>query len=235
VRLALWTPRAGRGWLGAVVEHLARETDLVVVEAEPAAAVAADVHVYDVADDPAHGHVYRALLRRAGVVVLEDWCLHRLVHAETAGRGDAGAYRREARLGRGETGTFVADQMLAGRGGVLPSLLAWNERVLAAALALGTTSEDVAGRARARLGTRPVLRLAAHDAGEAARGLLSLALAVAREGERLLLESRQDRAPEGTPLALVLDEVRPAALALGLPAVPTDVRQLAAELLPEEC
>jgi len=234
VRLALWTPRAGGGWVGAVAKHLARESVLVVVEAVPAAAVPADVHVYDVADDPAHGHVYRALLRRAGVVVLEDWCLHRLVHAETAGRGDTAAYRREARLGGGESGTFVADQVLAGRGGALPSLVGWNERVLAAALALGTTSEAVAARARARLGSRPVVRLAADDAGEAARGLLSLARAVAREGERLLRESRQDRAPEGTLLALALDEVRPAALALGLPGVPADVRRLAAELLPEE-
>jgi hypothetical protein len=234
VRLALWTPRAGGGWVGAIVKHLAREADLVVVEADPATAVSADVHVYDVADDPAHGHAYRALLRRPGVVVLEHWCLHRLVHAETAGRGDAAAYRREARLGRGETGTFVADQVLAGRGGALPSLVAWNERVLAAALALGATSEDVAARARARLGSRPVLRLAADDAGAAARGLLSLARGVARDGERLLLESRRDRAPEGTLLALALDEVRPAALSLGLPGVPTDVRPLVAGLLPEE-
>jgi hypothetical protein len=234
VRLALWTPRAGGGWVGAIVKRLAREADLVVVEADPATAVSADVHVYDVADDPAHGHAYRALLRRPGVVVLEHWCLHRLVHAETAGRGDAAAYRREARLGRGETGTFVADQVLAGRGGALPSLVAWNERVLAAALALGATSEDVAARARARLGSRPVLRLAADDAGAAARGLLSLARGVARDGERLLLESRRDRAPEGTLLALALDEVRPAALSLGLPGVPTDVRPLVAGLLPEE-
>jgi hypothetical protein len=72
------------------------------------------------------------------------------------------------------------------------------------------------------------------DAGAAARGLLSLARGVARDGERLLLESRRDRAPEGTLLALALDEVRPAALSLGLPAVPADVRPLVAGLLPEE-
>jgi hypothetical protein len=234
VRLALWTPRARSGWVGEVVPRLAREADLVLVEAEPATAVTADVHVYDVADDPAHGHVYRALLRRPGVVVLEHWCLHRLVHAETAGRGDAAAYRREARLGRGETGTFVADQVLAGRGGALPCVVAWNERVIAAALALGTTSEDVLARARARLGSRPALRLPADDAGGAVLGLVSLARAVAGDEESLILESRKDRAPEGTLLGLALDEVRPAAITLGLPAVPVDVRQLVAELLPEE-
>lgn len=234
MRLALWSPRAGGGWFGAIATCLAQEVDLVLVASEPVTDVSADVHVYDVADDPAHGHVYRALLVRPGVVVLEQWRLHRLVHAETAGRGDADAYRREARLGRGETGTFVADQVLAGRGGALPDLLAWNERVLAAALALGATSEDVLARARARLGSRPVLRLAAEDEGASAHGLLALAHAVARDRERLVLDSRKDRAPAGTPLALGLDEVRPAALALGLAAVPIDVRQLVAELLPEE-
>jgi hypothetical protein len=234
VRLALWTPRAGGGWVGAIVPRLAREADLAVVASEPATAVPADVHVYDVADDPAHGYVYRALLRRPGVVVLEHWCLHRLVHAETAGRGDLAAYRREARLSRGETGTFVAEQALAGRGGALPSLVPWNERVLAAALALGTTSEDVEARARRRLRSRPVLRLAEDDADAAASGLLSLARAVARNGELLLREAREDRGPEGTLLALALDELRPAALSLALPAVPPDVRELVVSLLPEE-
>lgn len=234
MRLALWTPRAGGGWLGAIASRLAREVDLAVVGAEPATAVPADVLVYDVADDPAHGFVYRALLRRPGVVVLEHWWLHRLVRAETAGRGDVAAYRREARLGRGETGSFVAEQVLAGRGGALPSLVAWNERVLASALALGATSEDVEARARARLGKRPVLRLPADDPDAAASGLLSLARAVARDGELLLRESGKDRAPEGTLLALALDELRPAALSLGLPAVPPDVRELVASLLPEE-
>ena len=233
MRLALWSPRAGGGWFGAIATRLARETDLVLVAAEPASEVSADVHVYDVADDPAHSHVYRALLVRPGVVVLEQWRLHRLVHAETAGRGDADAYRREARLERGETGTFVANQVLAGRGGALPGLLAWNERVLASALALGATSEEVLARARARLGSRPVLPLDAQDAGASARGLLALARTVARDRERLVLDSRRDRAPAGTPLALGLDEVRPAALALGLAALPTDVRHLVAELLPE--
>jgi hypothetical protein len=233
VRLALWTPRAGGGWVGAIVPRLTRETDLAVVAAEPATVVSADVHVYDVADDPAHGFVYRALLRAPGVVVLEHWSLRRLVHAETAGRGDGTAYRREARLARGATGTFVAEQVLAGRGGALPSLLAWNERVLAAALALGTTSEDVETRARTRLRIRPVLRLARDDAGAAASGLLSLARAVARDGERLLREAREDRAPEGTLLALALDELRPEALSLGLPALPPGVRELVASALPE--
>jgi len=232
VRLALWTPRPRAGWVGALAPHLAREAILVPVEADLAVPPAVDVDVYDVADDPAHGFVYRALLRRPGVVVLEHWCLHRLVYAETAGCGDVAAYRREARLCRGQTGTFVAEQVLAGRGGALPSLVPWNERVLEAALALGTTSEDVRARAQARLGSRPVLQLPADDA-DAAGGLLSLARAVEQDGDRLLRESRKDRAPEGTLLALALDELRPAALSLALPGVPPDVRELVAAVLPE--
>jgi hypothetical protein len=191
------------------------------------------VPVYDVADDPAHGFVYRALLRRPGLVVLEDWCLHRLVRAETAGRGDTAAYRREARLCLGETGSFVAEQVLAGRGGALPALLAWNERVLAAALALGTTREAVRSRAAHRLGERPVRLLAEDDVETAAGELLALAGEVDRDAGRLQRAARADRAPDGTPLGLLLDELRPAALALGLPAVPQDACEAAAGLVPE--
>jgi hypothetical protein len=191
------------------------------------------VPVYDVADDPAHGFVYRALLRRPGLVVLEDWCLRRLVHAETAGRGDAAAYRREARLCRGETGSFVAEQVLAGRGGALPALLPWNERVLAASLALGTTREEVRSRAAPRLGERPVRLLAGDDVQAAAGELLALAAEVDRDGERLQRAAGTDRAPEGTLLGLLLDELRPAALALGLPAAPPDAREIVVGLVPE--
>jgi hypothetical protein len=233
VRLALWTPRQQSTWWSGVLAGVGREA-VVALREDDGEPPEAEVHVYDVADDPAHGFVYRALLRRPGVVVLEHWCLHRLVHAETAARGDVAAYRHEARLGRGETGTFVAEQVLAGRGGALPSLVAWNERVLASALALGARSEDVEARGRARLGRRPVLRLPPDDPDAAASGLLSLARAVARDGERLLRESRTDRPREGTLLALALDELRPAALSLGLPSVPPDARDLVAALLPEE-
>lgn len=233
MRLAVWTPRPRSTWWSGVLARVAREAPVTLLE-EDREPEDADVLVYDVADDPAHGYVYRALLRRPGVVVLEHWCLHRLVHAETAGRGDVAAYRREARLGRGETGSFVAEQVLAGRGGALPSLVAWNERVLASALVLGATSEDVEARGRARLGRRPVLRLPPDDPDAAASVLLSLARAVARDGEHLLLESRKDGAREGSRLARALDELRPAALSLGLPAVPPDVRELVASLLLEE-
>lgn len=231
MRLALHSPRARSPWWAGVLARLSRDATCAVVAGEGDAAEG--VAVYDVADDPAHGFVYRALLRRPGLVVLEDWCLHRLVRAETAGRADAAAYRREARLCLGETGSFVAEQVLAGRGGALPGLLAWNERVLAAALALGTTREEVRSRAAHRLGERPVRLLPEDDTEAAGDELLGLAGEVERDADRLLRAARADCAPEGTLLGLLLDELRPAALSLGFPAVPPDVREAAAGLVPE--
>jgi hypothetical protein len=127
---------------------------------EPVAPPAADLHIYHVADDPAHGFVYRALLRRPGLVVLEEWGLHRLVHAETALRGDEALYRRELRRAHGETGAFVARQVLSGRGGPLPPLLLpVNERVLESALGVVALTEAVRVAVAARLPGRPVLHL----------------------------------------------------------------------------
>lgn len=231
MRLAVWTPRPRAGWVGALVPHLAREASLVLVDADPAVPPAVDVDVYDVADDPAHGFVYRALRREPGVVALQDWNLHRLVHAETVGRGDPAGYWREARRSRGETGAFVAEQVLAGRGGALPTVLPLNDRVLEASLGLATTSPEVQARAEARLGGRPCVRLPSEPA-EAASALLALARAVHAEGPRLRREVEADRGPEGSLLALALDELRPAVHELSLPGVPSDVVALLADLLP---
>jgi hypothetical protein len=233
VRLALWTPGGRDEWLGALLPHVAREVDLVVVEAEPAGTVAADVHAYDVADDPARGFVYRALRREPGVVLLEDWNLHRLVHAETVGRGDAGGYRREARRELGERGVFVAEQVLAGRGGALTALVPLNGRVLEASLGFATASAPLLRRAAARLAGRPAVLLPSDDPGAAARALVALVHAVRADSERLRREAAADSAPEGTLLALALDELRVAAHGIDLPGVPADVRSLAAGLFPE--
>jgi len=233
VRLALWTLRGRDGWVGALLPHLAREADLVVVEVEPATTVLADVHVYDVADDPAHGFVYRALRREPGVVLLHDWNLHRLVHAETAGRGDAAGYRREARRELGERGAFVAEQVLAGRGGALPALVPLNGRVLEASLGFATSSGALLRGAAPRLAGRPAVLLPPDDPEAAARALAALAHAVRADAERLRRAAAADGAPEGTLLAVALDELRPAAHAIGLPGVPADVRPLVAGLFPE--
>jgi hypothetical protein len=143
-----------------------REVEMELVGAEPSSEPEAGLHLYHVADDPAHGFVYRALLRQPGVVVLEEWGLHRLVHAETAGKGDVGAYLREARRAHGETGAFLARQVVRGLGGAwLPALLAMNDRVLEASLGLVATSEAVRARAAARLPGRLVVHLPLAFAG----------------------------------------------------------------------
>ncbi|HUL79801.1 MAG TPA: hypothetical protein VL691_21220 [Vicinamibacteria bacterium] len=229
MRLAFWTPRPRVGWAGALTSLLVGEMRLV--EADPAVPPAVDLDVYDVADDPAHGFVYRALRREPGVVVLQDWNLHRLVHAETAGGGDPAGYRREARRSRGETGAFVAEQVLAGRGGALPCVLPLNDRVLEASLGLVTTSPEVQARAEARLGGRPLVRLPS-DPVAAALALLDLARAVHADGARLRREVEADRGPKDSLVALALDEVRPAVHELSLPRVPSDIVRLLAELLP---
>jgi hypothetical protein len=132
---------------------------LDVVDGEPLSAPEVDLDIYHVADDPAHAFVYRALRRRPGLVVLEEWNLHRLVHGATAGRGDEDAYRREARRCHGPLGSFCAQQVLEGRGGRLPSLLTLNQRVLEAASALVATSRLLQARAAAHLRGRPLIHL----------------------------------------------------------------------------
>lgn len=208
MRLALWTPRPATDWVAALRPHLEREVDLELVDVEPPSVPEADLHLYHVADDPAHGFVYRALVGQPGVVILEEWGLHRLVHAETAGRGDLGAYLREARRAHGETGTFVARQVMRGLGGRLFALLSMNDRVLEASLGLVATSETVRARAAARLPSRPVVHLPLAFAGvadlpgrEEARAAIGLA------PERSLVVAVQ-AAGDSAPPERIVDALR---------------------------
>jgi hypothetical protein len=118
----------------------------------------ADLHLYHIADEPAHAFVLRELRARPGLVLLADWGLHRLVRASAS--GDVGAYLAEARRAHGETGTFVARQMELGRGtDVLGALLTLNDRVLEASLGLVAFTEYVRARAAARLPGVPVVHV----------------------------------------------------------------------------
>ena len=247
MRLAFWTPSPELGWVSALTAQLARELELVLVGTEPPAPPEADLDVYHVADSPAHGFVYRALRERPGIVILADWNLHGLVHAETAGRGDPEAYRREARRAHGDTGTFVARQVLSGLGGALPALVAMNLRVLEASLGLVAPSEGLRARAQALLPGRAVLHLpfdrlaalgepagadGARDPGALAGALLRLVREIApgTEAERRAFEAR--RAEEGTPLAWAQGELGWAARELGLAAPPAGTDALIASLFP---
>ena len=160
MRLGLWTPRPLAAWVEALLPLLRQEADVTLVVSEPASPPASDLDLYHVADDPAHGFVYRALRRRPGLVLLAEWGLRRLVRAETAGRGDGVAYLAEARRAHGDTGAFVARLELSGLGGDwLPSLLALNDRVLDASLGLVAFTELVRARAATRLAGRPAVHL----------------------------------------------------------------------------
>ena len=230
MRVALWTP--AQAWADALAAELERSVELVIVRSEPRERPGAELDVYHVAGTPEHGFVYRALRQRPGVVLLADWMLHGLVHAETAGRGDAAAYLREARHAHGDTGVFVARQVLAGIGGALPGLVAMNQRVLEAGLAIVGLTETIRQRARALAVDVPVVFLPLAEPGGAALhapALLRLIVEIAARAseERARLAARD--AATG-PAALAADEVRWTARELGLAEPPGDVVALVAGL-----
>jgi hypothetical protein len=234
MRVALWTPAAGP--LAAAAPLLARELELQIVGAAPDSRPAVDVDVYQVSDAPECGFVYGALRERPGVVVLEQWNLHSLVYAETAGRGNPDAYRHEARRAHGDVGSFVARQVLAGLGGELPRLVPMNQRVLDASLALVCFDAQVEARAAALLPGRSVLRLAEpRSATEDAAAALATALRqlvedVATQVEPVRRARLARRAREATPLGLALAELGWTARELGLARPPHGSEALVAPL-----
>ena len=161
MRLAHWGPPGpDASWSATLAPHLGRETTLARVEAEPAARPAADLDLYEIADEPAHAFVYRAALARPGVVALRDWSLPRLVAGATLGAGDVSAYLREARRAHGEAGAFVARQVARGLGGrVLPALFSFNDRLLEGSLGVVAPTRQVAVRVARRAPGRPLLKL----------------------------------------------------------------------------
>lgn len=234
MKLAFWTP-AARAFSAPFTEALARSVELTVVTSEAAHRPPVELDVYHVANDAAHGFVYRALLERPGLVLLESWELQALVFAETAGRGAPRDFLREARRERGESGAFIARQILRGWGGALTPLLPLNQRVIESAVALATTQQGIRARAQARLAGRPsdTLALDAATAGAAADALVRLArgaLALLPEHTRALEGAR---ALEHTPLGRGLAELRSRARELGLGELPRGLSPRIAALLPD--
>jgi len=224
VRLALWTPGAGRPEVAALASALRREAALVVVEAAPRQRPEVDLDLYHLADEARHGFVYRALRERPGLVWLESPSLHALVHSETAGRGDRAGYLREARRAHGPAGAFVAGQVLRGAGGALGSLLTLTDRVLESALALVSESAALAGELEAPLVVVPPLTAA--SAGATAAVVAELARRVAPQLPEAARRLRESRERDATPLGRALDELRPFARELGLRRLPTGVEPL---------
>jgi hypothetical protein len=230
VRVALWTP--AQDWAGPLAAELERSVEVVIVRSEPRERPDAELDLYHVAGSAEHGFVYRALRQRPGIVLLADWGLHALVHSETAGRGDAAAYLREARHAHGDTGVFVARQVLGGLGGALPALVAMNQRVLECSLAIVGLSEAIRERARALVPDVPVVLLPLAEPGGAAAhapSLLGLIVEIAARApdERTRLAARDSAAG---PRALALDELRWTARELGLAGPPADAVALVAGL-----
>jgi len=169
--VAVWSPLppSPSGIADYVAEQLpalTRHADVRAISREPDAsadAVTADLDVYHVGNSPAHAWVYRAAMRRPGVVVLHDWSLHQLVLCETVERGDVSSYLREMRRAHGETGSFVGKQVARALGGtLLPALYPVNERLLDGALAVVALSHSTAARVAERLPGRPLLHLRHH-------------------------------------------------------------------------
>jgi glycosyltransferase involved in cell wall biosynthesis len=165
--VAVWSPRppSPSGVADYVAEQLpalAADLDVRWVGSEHEA-VEADLDVYHLGNSPAHAFVYRAALRRPGVVVLHDWNLHQLVLRETVERGDVSAYLREMRRAHGEEGTFVGRQVARALGGtLLPALYPVNDRVLEGALGVVTLSRALHAQVARRLPGRPLLHLPHH-------------------------------------------------------------------------
>ena len=173
MRLAVWSPAppAPSGIADYVAEQLAgleRHFDVTLISEEPPAGETAptdghDLDVYHLGNSPAHGFVYRAALRRPGVVVLHDWSLHHLVLQETVEQGDVRTYLREMRRAYGDKGTFLGRQIARALGGeLLPALYPLNDRVLESSLGVVGLTEYVRSRAARRLPGRPVLHLPHH-------------------------------------------------------------------------
>lgn len=130
---------------------------------EEADAAEADLDLYQLGNSPAHAYVYRAALRRPGVVLLHDLGLHHLVLHETVERGDVSAYLREMRRAHGERGSFMGRQIARALGGELwPARFPLHDRVLEGALAVVGLSRAVTAAVAPRFAGRPVLHLPHH-------------------------------------------------------------------------
>ena len=227
MKIALWSPRPqtpASTWVAALLPSLLRDVEVVRVEEETADPPAADLHVYEIANDPDHAFAYRAALARPGVVVLHDWSIHGLLARVTLGAGDAHAYIREMRRAHGQTGTFVARQVARGLGGpLLPSLLAANDRLFEGSLGVVAVTERLGRRTARRLPGRPVMALpldflrpaVAVPGRDEARHALGLP-----EGALVVAVSAEDPPAARLPIVLrVLDRLRrdhPSLQVLGL-------------------
>ena len=178
---------------------------------------------------------------RPGIVLLAEWRLHALVHAETAGRGDPDAYRREARRAHGDTGASWRARCSPASAERCRGLVAMNQRVLDASLAL------VAFDARGSRGAQPrccpagpscICRSTAPGADDERRGARqrrcagSSWISLPAPSWSARASRRRGRA-EGTLAGLGARRAALAARELGLAEPPADAEALVAALFGE--
>jgi hypothetical protein len=114
MRVAYYSPmppsRSGIADYSALLLPALRERiEEVVVAERGRRALAADVALYHVGNDPdAHGWIIDALRRRPGVVVLHEFVLHHLISGITLGRGNARGYFDAMERDLGVTGRLLA-------------------------------------------------------------------------------------------------------------------------------
>jgi glycosyltransferase involved in cell wall biosynthesis len=206
VRLEVWSPLppAPTGVADHVAEMLVHRPgglEVAVVTEDPARADASalagarllspsesDDHalrLYELGNSRFHGFVYRAALRRPGVLRLHEWNLHDLVLWETHHQGCDSEYERLMRVSYGDSGARLARQVLLGRGTpVVQSVYPLCEHLVACSLGVAATTAFTRQRAQAVRPGLPAAHVPLH--------------AVAPSGE--LPSREQARAALGLPL-----------------------------------
>jgi glycosyltransferase involved in cell wall biosynthesis len=203
MRLDVWSalppaPCSVADYVAELLPELSRHAQIVCRTEEPLAvdpaisrafalsetsrASTADLDLFHLGNSPSQGFVWRAARRIRGVLFLHEWSLGDMVRSETLGRGDLRAWRREARLGRGATGSYLARLVEEGRSGdLLPLAFPMNETLIRRARGVVTLSGLAAERVRATAPAVPLLALPRHVVSppevpdrRAARGVLGL-------------------------------------------------------------
>lgn len=121
--------------------------------------------LYHLGNNPHHEYVYRAALRRPGVVVLHDFVLHHLVSwmLVDGPRRDWPEYEALMAASYGEAGLRLADLRMKGVATDFEKfLLPLNEAVIRSARGIVVHSEDVAARVREVAPITPVTVIPHH-------------------------------------------------------------------------
>ena len=164
-------------------------------------------HLYQLGNNADHGFVYRACLRRPGVLVLHDPVLHHLVEELTLGQGNPAGYAAALRHAHGAAGAQMARLRELGVFSAAQRYrMPLHQQVVDASLGVLVHSAHAAARVA---GTRPVpVRAMRHHVSPRVLAHDSLSQAEARHrmglpaGVPVLLSLGFATAPKQVPLVL---------------------------------